>query len=247
MDKLTKRPELRKAIVLGYREVIRARYQYKNLKKKYRLPASFDERRVDLLRNYFLEYIYPPPEQRIRINKAFDSLDEYIRHPGKFLRLLMDSASLLFKYGRHLPKILSSGLKALSSFHAAIDFEQKLVLQAERLGWSPPFSIDQINDLLRALPREDLELFINNGQVLFETLQDRTLVKKILEIIDFLIHKMKQKPDVYSAVEIDGLELGKSIIARGDFLFHELDNKSQHQIFESIVEIERDVLKVLFD
>ncbi|MFK7979352.1 MAG: hypothetical protein AB8G86_05190, partial [Saprospiraceae bacterium] len=46
-----------------------------------------------------------------------------IQQPKKLLRILLDSGRLIFKYGRHLPKILNAGLKALRSFRTATQFE----------------------------------------------------------------------------------------------------------------------------
>ena len=52
--------QLLNAIITGYRQTISERYQYANIQRKYEIPASFNEERVLLFRNYFLDYIYPP-------------------------------------------------------------------------------------------------------------------------------------------------------------------------------------------
>lgn len=246
MSKKETQKEILNEVIKGYRGVIQDRYQHKTLAKKYDLPDFFNEERITLFREYFLDYIYPPPAKRAELDEAFESLDNYIQQPSKLLRILMDSGRLIFKYGRHLPKILKTGLSALRSFRTANAFEQKLVAKAIELDLPTPYDISEINTLIKALPKSDLEEFIDSSQALFETLHDRVLVKKILEIVEFLIAKMKKRPAVYTAVEIRGLEIGRDIIKNGDLLFDQLPKDGQQQLFELVIKLEREVLEELF-
>ena len=229
-------------IILAYRRTIDERYSYANLKQKYEFPLSFDEERINLLKNYFLHSLYPHPDKREELNDSFKSLDNYIKHPGKLLRLIMDSSRLLFKHGRHLGRIFNAAIKALKSFRAANNFETRLVEKALSIPLHPPYSNEDINTLLEALSRQDVERFINNNQALFEILHDRELVGKIKEIVESLIAKMKQRPNVYSPEEIRGLEIGRDIIVDGDALFEQLSEEDQQRIFDLVIEIEREVL-----
>ena len=233
-------------LILGYRKILEKRYQYNSIKAKYDLPITFDENRVNLFRKFFLEYIYPHPNTRSELNEAFDSLDGYIKNPEKLLRILMDSASLLFKHGRHLPKILRAGINALKSFRTATQFENRLVNKAIELEMHPPYSSQQIHQLFGALTAKELDEFINNSQNLFETLHDRVLVEKIKEIVTHLIVKMKKRPGVYTNAEINGLEIGKEIIVKGDELFDQLSIDDQQKIFKTVIQIERDALKDIY-
>jgi hypothetical protein len=233
-------------IIRGYRIVINDRYQYKNLKEKYQLPNSFDPERVALFRNYFLDNLYPDIEKREELNDAFDSLDNYIKKPEKLLRLIIDSGSLIFKYGRHLPGISKAGIRALKSFVTANRFESKLVEKALEFQLAPPYKKEELDILIKSLSFKEIEEFIDSTKVLFETLNDRVMVKKIIEIVQYLINRMKKHPEVYSAVEIRGLEIGFEIIEQGNILFEQLPKADQEQIFDFVVKIERDVLEVLF-
>lgn len=234
-------------VILGYRAMIDQRYQYERIEEKYDIPASFDENRVALFRNYFLTYIYPPPAQRDELDAAFESLDSYIQQPEKLLRLLLDSAGLIFKYGRHLPKILAAGLKALRSFRTASRFEANLVKAAEQSDLKAPYSPDDIHTLLSTLSRREIEQFIEQSETLLATLHDRKLVQKIVEIVQYLINKMKQRPKLFSAAEIRGLEIGFDVIREGNVLFDQLSKEDQNQIFDFVIQIERDILEVLFE
>jgi len=233
-------------IILGYRRLITDRYQYGFLKDNFDLPDSFDEDRVNRFRTFFLDNIYPEPQKRDELNEAFESLDDYIKHTDKLLRLLVESAKLLFKHGRHLPKILSAGIKALRSFRSANTFEFKLVDVAIASGKSAPYSSSDMENFISLLNKKDIEGFIKNSRSLFETLHDRVLVQKIKEIVNHLISKMKSNPKLYSQQEISGLELGRDIINGGDSLFEELSKDEQFQIFEFVVTLEQNVMEDLF-
>lgn len=239
--------EILNEIIIGYRKFIDERYEYKRLSKKYDLPNSFDEERVARFKDYFLDNIYPDLEQREELNEAFESLDNYIKHPEKLFRIMIDSASLIFKYGRHLRKILNAGIKALTSFRRANQFENQLVQIAITQKTVPPFSTAKIKKLISALPAEEVNQFIESTQALFTTFEDRVLIGKIKEIIQHLVAKMKKRPQTYSEVEIRGIEIGYDIIQKGDVLFEELSQEEQKIIFDFIVKIERESMSEIFN
>ncbi len=235
-----------KAVIVGYRHVIETRYDYERLAEKYDLPAQFNEARIAEIRNFLLEHLYPSPEKRSELNAAFEHLDNYIKDPSKLIRILLDSAMLLFKYGRHLPQILNTGLKALRSFKTVNDFEDKLVTQALVLKEKPPFQAAEIYKFIRGLDKTDVEDFIDSSQSLFETLHNRVLVKKVLEIVQHLIKKMKKRPKVYSEEEVKGLEIGMEIIREGDAIFSSYEPADQKHIIELVIKIERDALEEIY-
>ena len=246
MSKNKAHKEIKNEVILGYRKVILERYDYAILKDRDDLPHSFTEDRINAFKDYFLNYLYPLPAKRTELDDAFDSLDNYIKHPDKLLRLLIDSGRLLFKYGRHLPKILNAGIKALRSFRRASHFEERLVEQAVLQQLATPYNKADIEGLIRSLPRKELEAFIDSSRSLFEILHDRTLVVKIKEIVAHLIQKMKNRPKVYSAVEIRGMEIGEAIITQGDLLFDELNKEDQKLIFQLVIKMEREILDRIF-
>ncbi len=233
-------------IIIGYRNVVSERYQYDNIRKKYELPASFDENKTAQLRDYFLNYIYPPPHKRDELNAAFNSLDDYIKHPEKLFRIIVDSSRLLFKYGRHLPKILKAGINAFRSFRDASKFENMLVKKAMSLQLKPPYGKPEIDALLRSLPRNEIEHFMESSHSLFQTLHDRALVKKIIAILEQLIGKMKMHPGSYSPEEIKGMEIGLELVKKGDSLFEQLTEGDQQKVFDFIIRLERDVIDEVF-
>ncbi len=233
-------------IIEGYRNTIYQRYQYQNIKDTYGVPKSIDEETVNQLRNYFLNYMYPKYETRIALNEAFSSLDNYIKHPKKLLKILLDATKLLFRYGRHLPKILSSGLNAMKTFKAATDFENNLVDEAIKNNITAPYDLLKIDALIKLLSRRDIEEFIQYSQSLFEILHDKALIEKIKEVIQYLIRIMKEKKDSYSLSEIKGLEIGLEMIHEGYKIFSLLAKKDQKNLVKLIIDIEKDNLNRIF-
>jgi hypothetical protein len=238
--------EILNGVIIGFRNLINERYQYENITSKYEIPDSFDEESVARFRTYFLEQIYPHLEKRDELNEAFKSLDNYITHPDKLLRILFDSTAILFKHGRQVPKLLNAGMKAFRSFRVATAFEQSLVRKARISGKAPPYSNDDINGFIKELPRREIDRFIENTRSLLGLLYDRGLMREIIEIISQLITRMKKSQRSYSTTEIGGLEIGLEMLTEGNKLFDELSKEDQLKMFDIIIQIEVDVLETLF-
>jgi hypothetical protein len=233
-------------IIEGYRNTVSQRYQYQRIKDSYGLPETIDEDTVNQLRLYFLNYMYPTHDKRSELNQAFDSLEDYIKHPQKLLRILLEAAKIIFKYGRHLPKILTAGLSAMKTFKAATNFENNLVAEAIKNKIEAPYDAAKISALLKLLSREEIEKFIESSQALFEILHDKILIKKIKEVIQHLITAMRKNTTVYSQNQIKGLEIGLEMITEGDAIFNRLTKEDQQNLVKLITDIERDHLDHIF-
>ena len=134
----------------------------------------------------------------------------------------------------------------MRSFQQANKFESQLVEGAIEHQIEPPFLDMDLKGLIRKIPREDIDRFIESGLVLFDTLNDRELVYKIIDIIEHLIKSMKKRPKIYGKEEVQALELGYELIVKGNHLFEELSEKEQAIIFDFIIEREREVLDDIF-
>lgn len=239
------REKILEEIISGYRNTISERYQYQNIIAKYEVPETIDEETVNQLRVYFLNYMYPEYSKRMELNDAFKSLDDYIKHPQKLLRVLFDATKLIFTYGRHLPKILSAGLGAMKTFRAATAFENNLVDAAVKSNVLAPYDSEKIEELIKTLSHEEIEHFIEMSHSLFEILHDKLLIKKIKEVIQYLIQIMKEKQDIYSQDQIKGLEIGFEMINEGDKLFNQLSIGDQQNLVFLITKIEKDHLHII--
>lgn len=233
-------------IIIGYRNLIEERYQYKILKEKYDFPESINEEVVIDIKTYFLTYVYPNLEKRAELNEAFSTLDDFIKHPEKLLNLVLPSLKLIFTHGKHLPKIFNAGLKAMKSFRGATKFENAIVQKAMLENSKPPFTIPKINKLIKLLPYSELEEFMKNTETFFNIIYDKELVEKIKEIISFLISKMKNKPKVFSKKEIIGLSLALETISKGEEMLNKLTLKDQEILIGFVLQIEKDYLQTIF-
>ncbi len=238
--------EILHGVIVGFRNLIKDRYQYEKIAAKYDIPDSFDEDRMNRYRDFFLEQMYPTPEDREVLNDAFASLDNYLTHPDKLLKILFDSAAIVFRHGKSIPKLMGAGIKGFRSFRTATGFEEKLVRKAKSSGKLPPYSNDDINSFIKALRRKEIDGFIENVRDLLEILYDRALVREIITITQELIKRMKKSPRRYSEAEIAGLEVGMNMMIEGNKLFDELSRDDQLRIFDIIIHIEVDVLEELF-
>ena len=234
-------------IIEGYRNTINIRYQYDYLQEIVEIPMSIVESDIDKIRNYFLDFIYPEYKKRKELNEAFDSLDSYIKSPEKLLNILMTSMKLIFSHGSHLPKILNTGLKALKSFRAGTQFENKLVDQAIQNDIQGPYDPDKVNRLISTLPPKDIERFIAHSQSLIEVFHDQKLINKIEEILSFLIEKMKDNTKLYSENDVKGLKLGYEMLKEGNELFKSFGSENQHFIINLIIDLERNHLNEIFN
>tara|TARA_R110002167_G_scaffold84877_4_gene230491 strand:- start:2561 stop:3133 length:573 start_codon:yes stop_codon:yes gene_type:complete len=190
--------------------------------------------------------MYPPNEKRAALNEAFDSLDDFIKHPQKLVSLLVNAFKIMFKYGRHLPKIVQAGLGAMKTFRAATNFENNLVNEAIKNGVQAPFDTEKIEALIKLLPRIEIESFIESSKNLFEVLHDKELIKKIKEVIQHLIDSMQKNSTVYSKSQIKGLQIGLEMITEGDALFNQLSEKEQQNLINLITDIEKSHLERIF-
>jgi len=231
-------------IIIGYRSLIDERYDYENLKKRNDLPKSYTKERAPIFKDYFLNYMYPLADKRQSLNEAFESLDNYVKHPEKLLRILVDSSTVIFKYGKSLPKILNAGIKALKAFRRTAKFEELLVDQAILSEYEAPYSNIEIDELIKTLSRKDIKVYMKNIRKLFEIIRDSILVSKILKILEHIIKTMKNRPNVYTKVEVRGLEIGQEIIIAGKALFEELGKEEQLEIFNFIIKMEREILGI---
>jgi hypothetical protein len=229
-------------VILGYRNVIKEKYNYKNLQKRSDIPKAYTEEISLKIVNYFLNYSYPNIQKRQELNEAFHSLDNYLKNPEKLLRIVIDSTSIVFKYGRHLPKIVTAGIKALKAFRRASKLEEQLVEKAMLSNKKAPYSTKEINEFIQMLSKEQLEVYITSIYNLFNILCDTELMSKIKKALSLLIEKMEKRPAVYTVKDVNGIKIGLEIIVEADAIFNNIDANQQQKIFDFIMKMEKELL-----
>ncbi|MEZ4984674.1 MAG: hypothetical protein R2795_06515 [Saprospiraceae bacterium] len=230
---------VREAFIYAYRSLVEARYDYDTLQAKHPLPPSFDRERLERFRTFFLTWFYPTPEKRAELDASFAHLQDYIRHPDKLLRIVIDSGKLMLQLGRHLPRVVQSGLHTFQSFLQATRFEEHIIQEAIRQQIPLPISREHLLTLLGTLSMEDIDRFMAHNEALFATLHDQPLVQKILTLMKALIAKMEERPQTWAPEEVQALRFGYELLQGGNDLFNQLSLAEQEQITEYILQVER--------
>ena len=237
---------LSEEIIETLRITVNERYQYKNIKKVVPLDPFITKERIDELREFFLHYIYPDRDARRALNSAFDNLDDHFKNPKHLFDLLGSGVGMAFKLGFSFPKALRAAMHTLDSFKVATQFEEILYTVAKRKRLNPPISVDEFDMLIRSLPRNRVQAFIESSEELFRLLTDIVLLKKGLDVISELITKMKKKPDIYTETDIIGISTGYEILNAGYGLFHNLSDKEKNMIVELVIAVESKNLERIY-
>lgn len=228
-------------LIDAYRKSLVRRYSQENISRFPEL-AKFDRKVVDKLIAYFLELLYPPYETRKELDNAFHSLGSFVNSSAKFFGVMGSLGYAVFKFGKLLLQGIQAGIAALRSYIAAHKFESELYQNAlPYLEKGIDISEEKIfNSLIGKIPEKEATAFRHQVVKLFEILANKKLLEKIQEIMLHVIEKMQQRPDVYSASEIRGIQMGFNIIEKGKVLFDELTPEQIQIVLRGIDTIEKD-------
>ena len=83
-------------IILKFRETVAARYDYEHLSQRMALPAGISRAVLDDVQRYFLECLYPVPEERADLEAAFEHMGRYVRQPQKIFGIFGNLAGAVF-------------------------------------------------------------------------------------------------------------------------------------------------------
>ena len=230
-----------------YREVIKLRYNYNRLDNTYVLSDSITEERVNDVRTYFLNYIYPDADTRNSLNKGFAGLKRHINNPGHIIRILGDATTIMFKFGFQFPKAIQAGLRSLESYNAATTFEKGLYDAAIKMNLEIPFSLEEFENCIAHLPKKDVEHFISEFDELLKAITNTSLLEKTVEILSELTEKMKEHPKVYNEDDIQGMEIGVSILENGYKLFIDFSEDDKKEMIHFIKRVEQDEIDRIFE
>lgn len=230
-------------LILRYRDLVEARYQFDNLEEAFILDESITKELVDKVRAYFLNYVYPTPAQRKVLNQAFEDLDKHIKNPSHLLKLLGDAPGIVLKFGWQFPKAIKTGFHVLKSFKSASKFESELLQIAEEMQLVVPISSETFEEIISKLSKDELQEFINDFEFLLSSLMDSDLLKKTTDILKTLVLQMKKTPNFYSQEEIAAMNIGIDILENGYHLFDNMSNAEKREMIELIIKAESKFLE----
>lgn len=229
-------------LINKYRDLVSDRYEYEKLESQFVLDESVTKELTDKVKTYFLEYIYPTPEQRKILNIAFENLDKHIKNPTHLLKLLGDAPAIIIKFGWQFPKAIKAGFQSLKSFKKASKFENDLVRIAEELKIKLPISYNDFEQIMANLSADELKEFISDFEGLFSSLTDSKLLQKTTEILKQLVKKMEAEKKFYSTEEIEAIKIGIGILENGYHLFDNMSKAEKKEMVSLIMKAENQFL-----
>jgi hypothetical protein len=239
--------EMKNHLINKYREVVGHRYLYENVKKNPGLPPEINKEIVETLRLYFLNNLYPVPEQRDKLDAAFAELENYVMHPSKVWDLLGKITNAIFRFGLQFPAAARAGLSCLEAYTSAKHFENTLTRAALDKGFTVPVSDEQFYECLVAIPKPELDNFISELENLFESFTNTSLLGKTISIMEDIVKQMKGRTDLYGPNEVEAIELGLDIMRKGYDLFINFDENMKQQILDFISTNEKNFINSLYN
>jgi hypothetical protein len=233
-------------LIEKYRNVVAARYEYESIKNHPDAPANITPEIAETLKSYFLENLYPSPAKREKLDAAFTELENYVMHPSKIWNLLGNITAAIFRFGFQFPAAVKAGLISMEAYSSAKHFENTLTHAAIEKNFTIPVSDEQFYQCLVAIPKDDLYKFISELEQLFETFTNTDLLSKTIGIMEDVLDRMKQKPDMYGPNEVEAIELGIDIMQKGHDLFIQYDDDMKQEILRFISDNEKHFIEGLY-
>lgn len=238
MATLTDR-EYKEMMITAYRAQIERRYAKKELKARYELREGLKDKDIEALRQFFLTYVYPPFAQREFLQEAFDGLKTFIDQPKKVVSVLGNMAGIMFKLGFHFAEAIQSSMVSMQAFMEAQKFERLMIQSARDMALPPDFSEEAFMRCLCRIPRQDAERFLQQVEFLFRSFFKTELVRRIVVVLRELEEAIKDKPDLFSVHELEGLQFGINVLEQGGELFARYNHHQQEYILSIIMDNER--------
>ena len=237
----------RNEIINKSRELIIERYDYDYLLQRFELSDRIPEEAIADIRNYFLNNLYPDPDQRKKLEDAFGNLGTYMHEPKKVLGLFGNITKAVFKFGMDFRKVFGVGLNALKAFKVTTRFEQIIKDTIENKNLELPIEMGIYKSSLTEIPKSDVESYTVSVLEIFETMVDERILSKTLGILDNIIATMKKKSKLYPKKDVEGLSLGRDMLVDALSVFSKYDTKTKKEIISLIQKNEKDFLDELYE
>jgi hypothetical protein len=232
---------LKEAIIAFYRQELEDRYQLSNVRRFEEFSSVADER-IDQLRAYFMQRIYPPVEQRAELDFAIDHLGGVLRSPKRMRPLLGVALTTIWKMGSRLPAAVSAGLSTVDAYRESRKLENYLLAYALEQKLRLADTRDRANmvRLIAGVPEADVKRLIYDILALFKALSNVPMLKSAVELMDLFIKTMKANPSYFNQQDLDGVQLGREIVQGGLNLFEQTSPRDLAQVIAGIEKVELD-------
>jgi len=232
---------LEDAVISANRRSIEVRYDDSNLERLAGLNQLPPESVRDI-RSFFLDRLYPAPEKRRELDEALSRLGDVLRSPRKMLHVTGASLGSIFKLGGMFPRAASAGFHTLEVYLDIRRIEKQAVAFAREKNWSPEDLAREANfSLLMAdLPEKNVLHFRRELLKLFKSLADTELLKATIRILDDSGRVMRTENNLFTPQELQGLELGRELLAAGLHLYDRLRPEQIELVIRGVEQTETD-------
>lgn len=212
------------AVVTFYREEIERRYQLENIRRFEEFEDVTDDQ-ARALRDYFLERIYPPIDDRERLDLALERLRGVLRSPKRMAPFTRAGLTSMWKLGSRLPGAVRAGLSVLDAYHEARKLEETMVRTAQEQGVAPEDAGDRgkMIGIMVDVPEADVKRLIRDILALFHTLSNTRLLDTAVDFLGTCREIMVKRPDLYDETDVNGIGLGREVVEGGLALFRQID------------------------
>jgi hypothetical protein len=231
----------KEAVITFYRDELRDRYQVKNV-KRFEPFQGIEDRHIDALREYFLENIYPPAEERIKLDLAFDHLGDVLRSPRRMQPLMTTALSSFWRFGLQLPTAVNAARHTFDAYRETRKLEGFMLANAEKINLSKADTRkrETMLTLISDVPERDVVRLIDDILNLFRTLSNIKLLSTTVKMLDHFIDVMVKRPDLFNEADVAGISLGRQVVSGGLHLFERMTPEELPRVVDGIRLVEYD-------
>jgi hypothetical protein len=224
-----------------YRAELEGRYQLPNV-RRFEEFGHIPDARINALRDFFLDRIYPPVEDRAELDFAIDHLGGVLRSPRRMRPLLGTALTGLWRMGHRLPAAVSAGLATVDAYRESRRLENILNEYAQERGLTLADAKrrESMVALIAGVPPSDVKRLINDILKLFHALSNIDMLRTAIELMELFIGTMKKNPSYFDEQDLAGVTLGRDIVRGGLELFEKIDPKDFPKIIKGIERVEFD-------
>jgi len=229
-------------IVLGfYRDELQRRYQLINV-RRFEEFEKISDKQITGLRDYFLEQIYPPLQQRDRLDAAFDRLGEMLRSPKRMSPLLSAALTSLWRMGTKIPAAVSTGKASIDAYLKTRKLEARLIETATKVKLKSKDAHDRARmvTLLQAVPEEEVLNLVSDILDLFRGLTNVEVLKVAVAFMEKCQGVMESRTDLYNDDDREGFRLGLSLLRGGLELVERMKPEDFPKLIAGIERVELD-------
>lgn len=191
---------------------------------------------------FVLGRVYPEPEERRKLNDAFETLHHLLRSPGRLRSLLSVALSAFWRLGRKLPAAAQAGRLTLETFEKVRRVEELVARAFQDAGISPGTRPDdkKLLAVLAPLPKQPFLDLADALTALLRALSDESVLEAGLELTRTLESATAKNPAKWTAQERDGLRLARETLEEATALFSLLPPDRRPNLIQGIARIEEE-------